>query len=94
MKEQPISERDRRRRRALIVFQIVIYGYLLVMFLIQIAHVFGPGLVGGIAYAYEYPGERALPPTTITRSRAARPNGRQTNGSCRARSSWAPRFSA
>jgi hypothetical protein len=35
MKERPISERDRRRRRALHVFQIVIYGYLLVMFLIQ-----------------------------------------------------------
>ena len=36
MKEQPISERDRRRPRALHVFQIVIYGYLLVMFLIQL----------------------------------------------------------
>jgi hypothetical protein len=36
MKEQGISERDRRRRRALNVFQIVIYGYLLVMFLIQL----------------------------------------------------------
>jgi hypothetical protein len=36
MKEEPISARDRRRRRALIVFQIVIYGYLLVMFLIQL----------------------------------------------------------
>jgi len=35
MKEEPISERDRRRRRALNVFQLVIYGYLLVMFLIQ-----------------------------------------------------------
>jgi hypothetical protein len=35
MNEQPISERDRRRRRALIVFQVVVYGYLLVMFLIQ-----------------------------------------------------------
>jgi hypothetical protein len=35
MSEQPISERDRRRRRALIVFQVVVYGYLLVMFLIQ-----------------------------------------------------------
>jgi hypothetical protein len=34
--EQPISERDRRRRRALIVFQLVCYGYLLVMFLIQL----------------------------------------------------------
>jgi hypothetical protein len=36
MKDEPISTRDRRRRRALIVFQIVIYGYLLVMFLIQL----------------------------------------------------------
>lgn len=36
MREQPISERDRRRRRALNVFQIVVYGYLLVMFLIQL----------------------------------------------------------
>ena len=36
MKEQPISERDRRRRRALNVFQLVVYGYLLAMFLIQL----------------------------------------------------------
>ena len=36
MKEQPISERDRRRRRALNVFQLLMYGYLLVMFLIQL----------------------------------------------------------
>lgn len=36
MKEQPISEHDRRRKRALIVFQILIYGYLLMMFLIQL----------------------------------------------------------
>jgi hypothetical protein len=35
MKGSPISEQDRRRRRALIVLQIVCYGYLLVMFLIQ-----------------------------------------------------------
>ena len=35
MNEPPISERDRRRRRALNVFQLVVYGYLLVMFLIQ-----------------------------------------------------------
>ncbi len=35
MKDEPISEQDRRRRRALIVFQIVCYGYLLTMFLIQ-----------------------------------------------------------
>jgi hypothetical protein len=36
MEEPPISERDRRRRRALIVLQIVCYGYLLAMFLIQL----------------------------------------------------------
>jgi hypothetical protein len=36
MKEPPISQQDRRRRRALIVFQIVMYGYLLSMFLIQL----------------------------------------------------------
>jgi hypothetical protein len=36
MKEQPISEQDKRRRRALIAFQIVCYGYLLTMFLIQL----------------------------------------------------------
>jgi hypothetical protein len=35
MKDQPISEQDRRRRRALIVLQIVCYGYLLTMFLVQ-----------------------------------------------------------
>jgi hypothetical protein len=36
MGESPISERDRRRRRALIVLQIVCYGYLLAMFLVQL----------------------------------------------------------
>jgi hypothetical protein len=36
MEEAPISERDRRRRRALIVLQIVCYGYLLAMFLVQL----------------------------------------------------------
>jgi hypothetical protein len=36
MKESPISEQDRRRRRALIVLQLVCYGYLLVMFLVQL----------------------------------------------------------
>ena len=35
MKHQPISQQDRRRRRGLIAFQIVCYGYLLTMFLIQ-----------------------------------------------------------
>jgi hypothetical protein len=33
--KEPISSRDRRRRRALNVFQLVVYCYLLVMFLIQ-----------------------------------------------------------
>jgi hypothetical protein len=32
-----MNERDRQRRRALIVFQIFIYGYLLLMFGIQLA---------------------------------------------------------
>ena len=36
MKEPLISQQDRRRRRAMIVFQIAIYGYLLTMFLIQL----------------------------------------------------------
>ena len=36
MKDSPISEQDRRRRRALIVLQIVLYCYLLVMFLVQL----------------------------------------------------------
>lgn len=36
MKEPDISQQDRRRRRALIVFQVVCYGYLLSMFLIQL----------------------------------------------------------
>ena len=36
MKESPISEQDRRRRRALIVLQLVCYGYLLAMFLVQL----------------------------------------------------------
>lgn len=30
-----MNEQDRRRKRALIVFQITIYGFLLTMFLIQ-----------------------------------------------------------
>jgi hypothetical protein len=36
MKDAPISEQDRRRRRALTVLQIVCYGYLLAMFLVQL----------------------------------------------------------
>jgi hypothetical protein len=35
MKEPPISTRDRRRKRAMIVFQILCYGYLLAMFWVQ-----------------------------------------------------------
>jgi hypothetical protein len=35
MNEPAISEHDRRRKRALIIFQIVVYGYLLGMFLLQ-----------------------------------------------------------
>lgn len=31
-----MNEQDRQRRRALIVFQIAIYGFLLAMFLIQL----------------------------------------------------------
>lgn len=36
MTDQPVNERDRRKKLALIIFQIVFYGYLLVMFLIQL----------------------------------------------------------
>ena len=36
MNEPPLGERDRRRRRALIVLQLVCYGYLLAMFLVQL----------------------------------------------------------
>jgi hypothetical protein len=36
MNETPISDPDRRRKRALMAFQILIYGYLLTMFLIQL----------------------------------------------------------
>lgn len=36
MSEPPISEQDRRRRRALYVFQFVMYGFLLGMFLLQL----------------------------------------------------------
>jgi len=32
-----MDNRDRRRKRALIVFQIFIYGYLLIMFCIQLS---------------------------------------------------------
>ena len=31
-----MNEQDRKRKRALIVLQVVIYGYLLMMFLVQL----------------------------------------------------------
>jgi hypothetical protein len=31
-----MNEQDRKRKRALVVLQVVIYGYLLTMFLIQL----------------------------------------------------------
>ncbi|WP_264295965.1 hypothetical protein [Mycolicibacterium baixiangningiae] len=31
-----VDQRERKRKRALIIFQIVMYGYLLTMFLIQL----------------------------------------------------------
>jgi hypothetical protein len=31
-----MNEQDRQRKRALVVFQVVIYGYLLTMFLVQL----------------------------------------------------------
>jgi hypothetical protein len=31
-----VDQKEKKRKRALIVFQIVIYGYLLTMFLIQL----------------------------------------------------------
>jgi len=36
MNKQPSVDHDRRRRRALMVFQILIYGYLFANFLIQL----------------------------------------------------------
>ncbi len=36
MNESPTSDQDRRRKRALMAFQILIYGYLFTMFLIQL----------------------------------------------------------
>jgi uncharacterized membrane protein YwzB len=36
MSNKPSVDHDRQRRRALMVFQILIYGYLLSMFLIQL----------------------------------------------------------
>lgn len=34
-KQEPLSAQDRRRKRGVIVFQIVCYGYLLIMFAVQ-----------------------------------------------------------
>lgn len=36
MNKKPIVDQDRRRKRALMAFQILIYGYLFTMFLIQL----------------------------------------------------------
>jgi hypothetical protein len=36
MQKPPVSDDDRRRKRAVYAFQIVCYGYLLTMFLIQL----------------------------------------------------------
>jgi predicted nucleic acid-binding Zn ribbon protein len=38
-----MDEKERKRKRALIVFQVFIYGYLLVMFLIQLYMSFARG---------------------------------------------------
>jgi hypothetical protein len=36
MNKKPIVDQDRRRKRALAAFQLLIYGYLFTMFLIQL----------------------------------------------------------
>jgi hypothetical protein len=41
-----MDQKERKRKRALIVFQIVIYGYLLVMFGIQLYMSFARGWWG------------------------------------------------
>lgn len=41
-----MDQQERKRKRALIVFQIFIYGYLLVMFLIQLYMSFARGWWG------------------------------------------------
>ncbi len=38
-----MNEQDRRRKRALITFQILVYGALLTMFLIQLQMLFDKG---------------------------------------------------
>jgi hypothetical protein len=35
MNEQSVTEHDRRRKRALIIFQVLIYGFLVTMFIVQ-----------------------------------------------------------
>jgi len=35
MNEQSVTEHDRRRKRALIVFQVLMYGFLAAMFIVQ-----------------------------------------------------------
>ena len=36
MSKQVVSEQDRRRKRALVVFQVLLYSYLLGLFLFQL----------------------------------------------------------
>lgn len=36
MNEQSVSKQDRMRKRAMIVFQLLMYGYLVTMFLVQL----------------------------------------------------------
>ena len=43
-----MDQKERKRKRALIVLQVVIYGYLLTMFLHPALHVLRPGLVGTV----------------------------------------------
>ncbi len=38
-----VDQREKRRKRALIVLQVVVYGYLLAMFLIQLYMSFARG---------------------------------------------------
>ena len=37
MNEQSVTAHDRRRKRALIVFQVLMYGFLAGMFIVQMA---------------------------------------------------------
>jgi len=36
MADKPVSDRERRRKRAMIVFQALLYSYLLGLFLVQV----------------------------------------------------------